>query len=226
MQGFEKKLESQLFLSGQAPGPDDAAVLADFKGAKIVPDQEKYPNVWAWYGLMVLFEDKVVEQWKKEEKGGKGGKKGGKPEKKKDEKKQEKKEEKKEEADDDFDPFAETTEDDKKELEEMKKKAKKEDKKKKEKKGEASLILIEIKGYDPEQDFDALAKKLQEEVKADGLEWKKEYQLKEIAFGMKKIIMGCIVEDAICSIDDIIEKITSEYEDEVQSIDILSFNKL
>jgi translation elongation factor EF-1beta len=46
-----------------------------------------------------------------------------------------------------------------------------------------------------------------------------------IAFGMNKLQVGCVVEDAKVSVDDIYEKIES-WEDIVQSTDTVSFQKL
>lgn len=211
---YETKLKDALFLNGNLPGKIDAEVLEACEKDKFVPCQCKYPNFWAWYSLMVLYEKPIVDSWKKvEEK--KGGKPQGKPNK-------EKKEEK---EDDDFDPFAEETEEDKENLEKMKKDKKKDGKKKKEKEPDKSLILLEVKGFESDQDLDALAKKIIKEVKREGLTWKKEYKLQDVAFGIKKIVMGCVVVDDICSIDDIVDELTS-WEEEVQSVEIVSFNKL
>ena len=212
---LEGKLKDNAFIKGQAPGAEDADTLALFKANKFVPDQAKHPNVWAWYALVVLFEDEVVASWKvAEEKKGKKEKGG---------KKEEKKEEKA--ADDDFDPFAEETEEDKQKLKELKeKKGEKKGDKKKKKEVQKSLVLLEVKGWESDQDLDALALKIQT-LKMEGLQWKSEYKLQEVAFGVKKIIIGMIVEDEIVSVDDVIDKLQA-WEDEVQSVDILSFNKL
>jgi elongation factor 1-beta len=222
---MEGKLKDNLFLRGGNPSGEDADALESFQQAKFIPDQEKNPNVWAWYSLMVLFEDEVVKSWKKEkkEKGEKGEKgKGGKG-KKKDEKKEEKKEEKNE--DDDFDPFAEETEEDKANLAKLKEKNKGEKKKEKKAEVQKSFVLIDVKVFEPEQDLDALAHKIQTTIKRDGLVWKQEYKLQEVAFGVKKIVMGLIVDDETVSVDDIIDELTS-WENEIQSVDIVAFNKL
>ena len=135
---LEKKLENNLFVKGAQPSHDDAEAFAKFVEAKVVPDQDKYPSVWAWYSLMVLFEDEVIKSWKpqqgkqeqhKKEKGGKGGKKN---------KNEEKKEEKAEE--DDLDLFGDETEEDKKAKEEMKQKNK-------EKKGKKKKKLINLMSF-------------------------------------------------------------------------------
>ena len=55
--------------------------------------------------------------------------------------------------------------------------------------------------------------------------WKTEYKKEPVAFGVWKLVMGCTVEDEKVSVDDLIETIQS-YEDNVQSVDIVAFNKL
>ena len=88
LQGYDKKLENNLFFKGAQPSNEDAEVLEEFSKEKFVPDQEKFPNLFAWYSLVILFEDEVVATWKKPEQQQQKGKKG------KKEKKEEKKEEK------------------------------------------------------------------------------------------------------------------------------------
>jgi len=48
-----------------------------------------------------------------------------------------------------------------------------------------SLVILDIKVWEQEQDLDALALKVQTIIK-DGLVWKSEYKLVEVAFGIKK----------------------------------------
>ncbi len=62
-------------------------------------------------------------------------------------------------------------------------------------------------------------------IELDGLVWKKEFEIKPVAFGMNKLEMGCIVEDDKVGTDDIFDKITV-WEDDVQSVDIVTFQKL
>ena len=226
LQGYDKKLENNLFFKGPQPSNEDAEVLEELSNAKCVPDQEKFPNLFAWYSLVILFKDEVVATWKKKpEQQQQKGKKG------KKEKKEEKKEEKEKKDDeiDEDDLFGDETEEDKKVKEEAHKKReeeKKEDGKKKKKvEVQKSLVLIDVKVFDPEQDYDALAEKILKNVKRDGLVWKTEYKLQEVAFGVKKIVMGMVVEDEKVSVDDIIDELTS-WEDEIQSVDIVAFNKL
>ena len=59
----------------------------------------------------------------------------------------------------------------------------------------------------------------------DGLNWKEEILKEPVAFGIFKLIIGAVIEDEKVSTDDVQEKIEA-IEDMVQSVDILSFNKL
>ena len=222
---LEKKLANNLFVKGAQPSHDDAEAFQKFITAKCVPDQDKYPSVWAWYSLMVLFEDEVIKSWKPSgkpeqqgKKGGKGGKgKGGKKE-------EEKKEEKAEEED--LDLFGEDTEEDKKAKEEMKKNRKKEKEGKKGKKKEVdkSHVILEVKGWEADQDLEALAKKIISTIKKDGLSWNTGYKLEEVAFGVKKLIIAFLAEDDKCSVQEIVDELES-WENDIQSVEVVSFNK-
>ena len=44
---LEKKLDKNLFVNGPQPSQDDAQAFEKFITAKCVPDQDKYPSVWA-----------------------------------------------------------------------------------------------------------------------------------------------------------------------------------
>ena len=216
---LEKSLANNLFIKGAHPTHEDATNFAKFVEAKCVPDQDKYPSVWAWYSLMVLFEDEVIKSWKpaekpQEKKGGKGkdGKKG----------KKEEKEGKKEEEDD-LDLFGDDNEEDKKAKEEMKKKNK-EKKKDKKKPVDKSHVILEIKGWDAAQDLESLAKKIISTIKKDGLQWNTGYKLEEVAFGIKKLVIAFLVEDEKCSVQEIQDELES-WENEIQSVEVVSFNK-
>ena len=60
----------------------------------------------------------------------------------------------------------------------------------------------------------------------DGLIWNKDFKLEPVAFGMKKLRLGCVVEDEkVFSFEDISDQITA-WEDEVQSVDIFQMQKV
>ena len=62
-------------------------------------------------------------------------------------------------------------------------------------------------------------------INIPGLFWKTEWKKEPVAYGIFKIIIGATIEDDKCSTDDVAELIEA-FEDEVQSVDIVAFNKL
>lgn len=88
-----------------------------------------------------------------------------------------------------------------------------------------SLVILEVKPWGKEIDLDVLGKKICEEIVMDGLVWKTEFKKEPVAFGVYKIVIGCVVEDEKVSVDDLQEKIEA-FDEEVQSVDIAAFNKL
>ena len=124
---------------------------------------------------------------------------------------------------DDFDPFAEGNDEDAAAAEALKAKAA-EAKKAKAPPIAKSIIVWEVKPWGEDTDLDALAQKILG-ITMDGLSWKTEFKKEPIAYGVFKIVIGAVVEDAKVSTDLVEEKIM-EFEDDVQSIDIQSFNKL
>ena len=229
---LEKKMEKNLFVNGAQPSQDDAQAFEKFITAKCVPDQDKFPSVWAWYSLMVLFEDEVIKSWKpsgkpnqQQQKGGKGEKGGGKGGKKGKKDKKEEKPKKDDDVDvDDLDLFGEETEGDKKIKEDMIKKNQESKKKGKKKEIDKSHVILEVKGWEADQDLEALAKKIISTIKKDGLSWNTGYKLEEVAFGVKKLIIAFLAEDEKCSVQEIVDELES-WGDDIQSVDVVSFNK-
>ena len=81
-----------------------------------------------------------------------------------------------------------------------------------------------MKPWGEETDLAALAAKIIA-IEMDGLFWKTEWKKEPVAYGVFKIVIGATVEDDKVSTDLVQEKI-EEFEDEVQSVDIVAFNKL
>jgi len=86
-----------------------------------------------------------------------------------------------------------------------------------------SAIVIDVKPWEDTTDLVEL-ERLIREISIDGLEWKAA-KLIPIGYGIKKLSISCHVEDAKVSVDDIQEKI-QEFEDFVQSTDVVTFTKL
>ena len=78
-----------------------------------------------------------------------------------------------------------------------------------------SLVVLEVKPWGPDVDLDTLGKRIYTEIKQDGLFWKTEFKKEPVAFGVFKIVIGMTIEDDKVSVDDLIEKITEQFEEEV-----------
>ncbi len=212
MMEVESFLANNAYLSGEPlPGPKDAKILSQLSEA---PDRAKYPNLFCYWWNLSFFSEEARALWGKQKK----------DKKKKDCKKNEckKKEEKKvEEDEDDLDLFGEETEEEKQALA----------KKKKEKKHKAKLaaqrsrVVLDIKGFEQDQDFLDLGNRILKNVAKEGLTWEQKPQVLPIAFGMKKLCLAMIIFDQKVSADDIIEQINLKYKKEIQSIDIADFQK-
>ena len=81
-----------------------------------------------------------------------------------------------------------------------------------------------MKPWGEETDLKELADKIIA-ITMDGLFWKTEWKKEPVAYGVFKIVIGATVEDDKVSTDLVEEKIM-EFEDLVQSVDIVAFNKL
>jgi elongation factor 1-beta len=224
---LDTHFKDNLYVGGHSPNADDLTLFQQFTTANTEPDQDNYPNLWSWFALCSIYLPQVRETWKAAQGKAAAAKPAAaaanKPAAKSTVKEAAKP---KPAADDDMDLFGDDDGDDAAALEAMKKK-KEEDKNKKSDKPALiakSLILLDVKVWDPEQDYDALAKRIIQ-IEKDGLFWKSEYQLVDVAFGVKKIVIGMVVEDAKVSVEDIIDELQS-WEDDVQSVDIACFNKI
>ena len=232
---IEKQVSENQWIGGQQPSLADREAFEALTGA---PNVESHPHAFAWWCLVAKFSPVVRQSW-----AGAAPAKDAKAPKK--EKTVEKKAEKKADEDE-FDPFADDDDDDEAAMAalELKHKAAVAKAGKVVKTVIAkSIVVWEVKPYSAETDLDALAKKILA-IELDGLAWKTEYKKEPVAFGVFKIAIGAIVEDAKVSTDDVAELIEAlkgdepvvksgdddEEEDDdnylVQSVDIQSFNKL
>jgi len=86
-----------------------------------------------------------------------------------------------------------------------------------------SSVVLDVKPWDDETDMAALEAAVRG-ITMEGLLWGAS-KLVPVAFGVRKLQIGCVVEDDKVSIDDLSEKIC-EFEDYAQSVDIAAFNKI
>ena len=136
-----------------------------------------------------------------------------------------KEEKKEEEEDDDEDLFGDDDDEDDEAAAEMEAKIRAEAEKKKaaNKKVEKSLMVIHVKPMDDSTDLQALFKKIQA-TPVKGCKWSETCNIEPLAFGISYIQLSCVIEDDVCCEDDVIEAI-EQFEDEVQSTEVASFNK-
>ncbi|RZC40575.1 elongation factor 1-beta' [Asbolus verrucosus] len=131
----------------------------------------------------------------------------------------------KDDDDDDVDLFASDEEEDAEaaRVREERLKAYAEKKSKKPELIAKSSIVLDVKPWDDETDM----KQMEEAVRTiimDGLVWGAS-KLVPVGYGINKLQIMCVVEDAKVSVDELVEKI-QEFEDFVQSVDIAAFNKI
>jgi len=234
---IEKFLHDHAYLSGKnAPSDIDAHILATLKDA---PDRLKHPNFFGWWWSLALFQEAARATWgkhgekdaKKKEKEAHAAadKKAEEKAEKKAEKAEEKKAEKKEEEELDLFGDDDDEEANKKVLEEMKKKKEEDDKKKKAEKKAViakSSVVFDVKAYEETFDFQKLAKEIKEKIQVEGLVWQQNFKILPVAYQIKKLQCGMIIEDEKVSADDILEKIQELWPEDIQSCDIVEFNKV
>merc|ERR1712233_268120 len=86
-----------------------------------------------------------------------------------------------------------------------------------------SNIILDIKPWDDETPLSKMEESVRS-VEMDGLLWGTS-KFVAVGYGIKKLQITCVVEDDKVSTDDLEDKITA-FEDYVQSMDIVAFNKI
>ncbi|KAG5641365.1 hypothetical protein DXG03_005393 [Asterophora parasitica] len=93
----------------------------------------------------------------------------------------------------------------------------------KEKPAAKSVVTLDVKPWDDETDLAALEASVRS-VEQEGLLWGAS-KLVAIGYGIKKLQITLVVEDEKVSLDDLQEKL-AEFEDYIQSTDIVAMQKL
>jgi elongation factor 1-beta len=219
MAAFNGFMGSKSYIEGYKMSAADTDYLSQFSS---MPDASQYPHAYRWYIHIVALT------------GGVAAPRPPAPASKAEESKSRdlpvKEAKKSEEEEDDFDVFGEDDEEKdeapKESRADMLARLKKEAEERtaaKEAK-QRTLVAIEIKPWDVEQDLMALWKKVTETVVQPGLKWGENCTLADVAFGIKKI-QTTFVMGVSNSSDDVVDKIL-EMEDEVQSCEVTSMNVL
>ena len=198
------------YLEGYSMSDADTEMFAKFAGN--APDPKKHPHAYRWYIHIAALQGVRSLSPPVAAAAAPAAKK------------------KDEDGDDDFDVFGDdddAEEDAPKEsraemLARLKKEAEERTAKKELK--QRTLVAIEIKPWDVEQDLMALWKKITQTVTQEGLKWGESCTLADVAFGIKKI-QCTFVMGVNNSSDDVVDAIL-EMEDEVQSCEVTSMNVL
>jgi translation elongation factor EF-1beta len=86
-----------------------------------------------------------------------------------------------------------------------------------------STLILDVKPWDTETDMREV-EQLVRGITVDGLLWGAS-KLVDVAFGIKKLQISCVVEDEKVGVDFLEESITA-FADHVQSVDVAAFNKI
>jgi len=95
---------------------------------------------------------------------------------------------------------------------------------KKEKPPEKSLIVLDVKPWEADTDLVMVWKEICK-TQQEGLTWGEGYKLEPLAYGIKKLVLTCVIVDSLVVMDDVTDKIEA-LEEWVQSVEIASFNKI
>ena len=214
---LNQHLEPLAYMHGYLPSQEDAYVFGTIKSAPTA----QYVHAARWYKHIQSFTEAERSAWPKRSAEGvvvpgtatSSAKKESPPKEAKG-------------GDDDFDLFGsdeEQEDEEKKKLTEARLKAYAEKKSKKPGPIAKSNVIYDIKPWDDTIDIKEIEAKVRT-IASDGLVWGTSKVL-PVAFGINKLQICCCVEDDKVSTDWLEEQITS-FEDLVQSVDVVAFNKV
>ena len=190
-------LKDNLFIGGEQPNYEDAKFFKLLIDNKYKPEQKIFPSVWAWYSIMILFEDEIIKEWLRHPiKTIKNKIKNKIPS-----------EQYILDVPDNYDINLDYED----KIEEQRSKYK----------DEVSIVFLEIKPDNADMDLNILAKKIMKDIKRQGLIWNDKYEIKEYAFGVKILLLGMYVK-TYTSVQDIIDQLET-WEEDIQSVDYALF---
>ena len=192
-------LKDNLFIGGDQPNYEDAKFFKLLIDNKYKPVQKIFPSIWAWYSIMILFEDDIIKEWLRHPiKTAKNKLKNKIPSEK---------------YILDVPDNYNINLDYKDKIEEQRNKHK----------DEVSIVFLEIKPDNVDMDLNILAKKIMKDIKRQGLVWNDKYEIKEITFGIKILLIGMYVK-TYTSVQDIIDQLEN-WEEDIQSVDYALFTQ-
>uniref|UniRef100_A0AC34PXY5 Elongation factor 1-beta n=1 Tax=Panagrolaimus sp. JU765 TaxID=591449 RepID=A0AC34PXY5_9BILA len=202
LKAFNDAISYHAYANGFEPSARDISLFESLKSA---PNAHQYPHLARWYKHIASYTADERKSW-----GGATTSAAPAAEAAKD---------------DDFDLFGSEDEDDeeKKRITEERLKAYAEKKAKKPGPIAKSTIIYDIKPWDDTISIEDIEKAVRG-IEMDGLVWGASKKM-PVAFGINKLQISCVIEDDKVSSDSLEEAITG-FEDLVQSVDIVAFNKV
>ncbi|KAL6704000.1 hypothetical protein ACN47E_008851 [Coniothyrium glycines] len=215
-------VKTRSYVVGYTPSQADVKV---FQQLKQIPAPEKFPYAWRWYNHILTFEgefDSLPGDPTKEYTayGPESSELAVNPAKAPE------KEPAAEEDDDEVDLFGSDDDEVDEEAEKLKAERLAEYNKKKAgkvKPAAKSVVTLDVKPWDDETNMDELKASVLS-IEQDGLVWGAS-KLVAVGFGIKKLQINLVIEDDKVSLDELQQKI-EEFEDYVQSTDVVAMQKL
>jgi elongation factor 1-beta len=212
-------IKTRSYVAGYSPSQADVKV---FQQIKTVPAPEKYPYAWRWYNHILTFESEFStlpgDPTKDHTAYG--------PESSELTVNPAKAPAATEEDDDDVDLFGSDDEEEDAEAEKLKQERLAEYNKKKAGKSKPaakSIVTLDVKPWDDETNMEELKANVLS-IEKDGLVWGAS-SLVAVGFGIKKLQQNLVIEDEKISLDELQQQI-EEFEDHVQSTDVVAMQKL
>ena len=97
-------------------------------------------------------------------------------------------------------------------------------KKAKEKAAEKSLVVLEVKPWEADCDLVMVFNEIRK-FEMEGLVWGQAHELVPVAYGIKKLVMQCVIVDSLVLMDDVTDNIEG-MEDWVQSVQVTAMTKV
>jgi elongation factor 1-beta len=97
-------------------------------------------------------------------------------------------------------------------------------KKAKEKAAEKSLVVLEVKPWEADCDLHMVFAEICK-FQMEGLVWGQAHELVPVAYGIKKLVMQCVIVDSLVLMDDVTDNIEA-MEDYVQSVQVTAMTKV
>mmetsp|Transcript_14190 Transcript_14190/g.26575 ORF Transcript_14190/g.26575 Transcript_14190/m.26575 type:complete len:201 (+) Transcript_14190:43-645(+) len=97
-------------------------------------------------------------------------------------------------------------------------------KKNKEKAVEKSLVVLEVKPWEADCDLHMVFNEIIK-FELEGLVWGQAHELVPVAYGIKKLVMQCVIVDSLVLMDDVTDNIEG-MEEWVQSVQVTAMTKV